>query len=69
MAQYAEDFVVEALYHERLPVFAVQWHPERLCFSQAKDGMEDGSRLLSILSLTALSREGIPGKSRKSFLL
>ncbi len=47
VAQYAEDFVVEALYHERLPVFAVQWHPERLCFSQAKDGMEDGSRLLS----------------------
>ena len=42
-----EDLVVEALYHERLPVFAVQWHPERLCFSQAKDGMEDGSRLLS----------------------
>lgn len=47
VAQYAEDFVVEALYHECLPLFAVQWHPERLCFSQAGDGTEDGSLLLS----------------------
>lgn len=29
-AQWAEDGVVEALFHERLPVWAVQWHPERL---------------------------------------
>lgn len=28
--QWAEDGVVEALRHERLPVWAVQWHPERL---------------------------------------
>lgn len=28
--QWAEDGVVEALCHERLPVWAVQWHPERL---------------------------------------
>lgn len=29
-AQWSGDGVVEALYHERLPVWAVQWHPERL---------------------------------------
>ena len=29
-AQWAGDGVVEALYHERLPVWAVQWHPERM---------------------------------------
>lgn len=28
--QWAEDGVVEALRHVRLPVWAVQWHPERL---------------------------------------
>lgn len=28
--QWAGDGVVEALCHERLPVWAVQWHPERL---------------------------------------
>lgn len=28
--QWAEDGVIEALCHRRLPVWAVQWHPERL---------------------------------------
>ena len=28
--QWTADGVVEALCHERLPVWAVQWHPERL---------------------------------------
>lgn len=38
--QWTEDGVVEALCHARLPVWAVQWHPERLAFSKA------GRRLL-----------------------
>ena len=46
VAQYAEDFVVEALYHEKLPVLAVQWHPERMCFSHARNDTGDGSLLL-----------------------
>ena len=45
-AQYGPDFVVEALYHERLPVLGVQWHPERMCFSHAQEDVEDGSKLL-----------------------
>ena len=45
-AQYAQDFVVEALYHERLPVFGVQWHPERLCFAHARGDAADGALLL-----------------------
>lgn len=38
--QWAEDGVVEALCHHSLPVWAVQWHPERLEASGA------GRRLL-----------------------
>ena len=46
MAQYSQDFVVEALYHEKLPVLGVQWHPERMCFTHARRDAEDGARLL-----------------------
>lgn len=48
--QWAPDGTVEALFHEHLPVFAVQWHPERLCGSLATPGAVDGRRLfLAIL--------------------
>lgn len=30
IAQYAHDHTPEALYHKSLPVYGVQWHPERL---------------------------------------
>ena len=33
--QWAPDGVVEALCHKRLPVWAVQWHPERLAEPEA----------------------------------
>lgn len=46
VAQYAEDFVVEALYHEKMPVLGVQWHPERMCFAHARQDTGDGSLLL-----------------------
>ena len=46
VAQYSQDFVVEALYHEKLPVLGVQWHPERMCFTHARRDAEDGARLL-----------------------
>lgn len=46
VAQYAPDFVVEAIWHRKLPILGVQWHPERLCFSHARKDAEDGSLLL-----------------------
>lgn len=30
IVQWADDGTVEAIRHESLPIFAVQWHPERL---------------------------------------
>ena len=45
-AQYAADGTVEAAFHETLPIWSVQWHPERTCFDFAKEGVADGSLLL-----------------------
>lgn len=44
--QYADDGVVEGLEHGRLPIFGVQWHPERLCFQHKKENSVDGSIFL-----------------------
>lgn len=38
--------VTEAFRHESLPVFAVQWHPEKLCFDYARPDAVDGAALL-----------------------
>lgn len=46
VAQYGPDFVIEALYHERLPILGVQWHPERMCYSFAREEIVNGSKLL-----------------------
>ena len=44
--QWANDGTVEALRHETLPIFAVQWHPERLCGNLARADAVDGELLL-----------------------
>ena len=36
---------VEAFEHTTLPVFGVQWHPERMCFGQKRDDTVDGTEL------------------------
>ena len=45
----ADDGVVEALAHESLPVFAVQWHPERLCGAFFRPDAADGASLFAAL--------------------
>lgn len=45
--QWAPDGTVEALVHETLPVWAVQWHPERLAGPFSVAGTADGGRLLA----------------------
>lgn len=58
-AQWAEDGVVEAIYHESLPVYSVQWHPERMCFDRARRDTVDGSLVLrDFLALCQKRRAG-----------
>lgn len=39
----ADDGVtVEAIQHNSLPIFGVQWHPERMCLSKSRDDTVDG---------------------------
>ena len=39
----SEDGVIEAIEHNTLPVWGVQWHPERMCFAHKRDDTADGS--------------------------
>lgn len=41
--QRSGDGVVEGIEHEKLPVWGVQWHPERMCFDHARTDIVDGS--------------------------
>ena len=44
--QWSDDGVVEAMRHLTLPIFSVQWHPERMCLSHRRADTVDGSVLL-----------------------
>ncbi|MBE5772764.1 MAG: gamma-glutamyl-gamma-aminobutyrate hydrolase family protein [Clostridiales bacterium] len=46
VVQHSDDGVIEAMYHESLPVISVQWHPERMCFDHARTDTVDGSLVL-----------------------
>jgi putative glutamine amidotransferase len=44
-AQASCDSVVEAFYHESLPILAVQWHPERMSFHKKRNDTVDGKAI------------------------
>lgn len=46
VVQHSDDGVIEAMHHETLPVVAVQWHPERMCFDHSRSDTVDGSVVL-----------------------
>lgn len=41
----AADGTVEGAEHRTLPVFAVQWHPEKMCFSESREDAVDGAKI------------------------
>ena len=45
ICQKSTDGIVEAMYHNTLPIYSVQWHPERMCFDRKRKDTVDG-RLL-----------------------
>lgn len=46
VTQWSDDGVIEAVEHTSLPVFSVQWHPERACFERAREDAVDGSLVI-----------------------
>ncbi|MBE6125294.1 MAG: gamma-glutamyl-gamma-aminobutyrate hydrolase family protein [Erysipelotrichaceae bacterium] len=46
ICRYSDDGIPEAMYHTTLPVYSVQWHPERMCFEKRRDDTVDGSLML-----------------------
>jgi putative glutamine amidotransferase len=40
-----EDGVIEGIEHEKLPIFAVQWHPERMCMDHKRSDTVDGLKV------------------------
>ncbi len=43
----APDGVIEAIEHETLPVFGIQFHPERMCFASLRPEAADGKAIFT----------------------
>ena len=49
--QYSEEGIVEAVQHKFLPIFGVQWHPERMCLANKRDDTVSGLDLIRFFAL------------------
>lgn len=45
VAQESEDGLIEAICHKKLPIIALQWHPERMCLSNKRSDTVDGLKV------------------------
>ena len=43
--QHSTDGEIEAIEHKTLPIYGVQWHPERTCLAYASADVADGLKL------------------------
>ncbi len=62
------DGVVEAYHHESLPIIAVQWHPERMCFANARTDTEDGSRVFRYFLTMCEQQRSMPSMEEGAML-
>ena len=53
----AEDGTVEAMEHTSLPIWSVQWHPERMCFAHRREDTADGSLVIRFFLEQCLQRK------------
>ena len=44
----SDDGVVEAMHHESLPIYSVQWHPERMSYALRRSDTVDGSGIFRV---------------------
>ena len=54
--QYSEEGLIEAIQHKYLPIFGVQWHPERMCLANKREDTVSG---LDLIRYFALNCEGV----------
>jgi putative glutamine amidotransferase len=40
--QWSDDGIIESCVYQNKPVYAVQWHPERMCLDFKRNSVEDG---------------------------
>lgn len=43
--QYSKEGIIEAFYHEKKPIYGLQWHPERMCLENSRTDTEDGLKI------------------------
>lgn len=45
VAATADNTTIEGIIHKELPIFGVQWHPERMCFANKREDTVNGAKI------------------------